>query len=80
MSNIKINFKDVEAPINGRTCYTEYWWICLHGNPTSALFVGDAPQCNRNKAICDRFIKTLYGNQQNLEVVFVPVAYVPRRD
>lgn len=80
-TKLKINFKDVQTPHMGRTCYTNTWWICLHGNATSALFCGDSPQCNTNKSICDHFLnKGLYGDQQNLEVVFLSVAYVPRRD
>lgn len=81
MKQMNINFKDVQTPLMGRIVYTDTYWICLHGNATSALFCGDNPQCNRNKAICEHFLnKGLYGEQKNLEIVFLPVAYVPNRN
>lgn len=74
------NFKDIETPKSGLQVYTNSWWLCENGDPKRALFFNDSPQCNSQKKICEWSFKHKMYQDKNLEVVFVPVAFVPIRN
>lgn len=70
--------RDITKPLNGYTVYTDAYWACINGDPAKAIFYNTSPQCNKNKAIMDS--AGHIPKDLNWSVVFVPVAYVPRRD
>lgn len=74
------NFKDIETPKGGLQVYTNSYWLCENGDTKKALFFNDSPQCNSNKQICEWSFKNKMYQNLNLEIVFVPVAYVPIRN
>lgn len=76
----KFNFKDVVTPKAGLVVYTDSYWMCESGNPKKALFYGDSPQCNKNKTICENSSDNKIYKKMGVEVVFIPVAYVPSRN
>lgn len=76
---MKFNFKDIETPKAGLQVYADSYWLCENGDPKKALFFGDSPQCNKQKKICEWSFKSKMYQNMNLEIVFVPVAYVPIR-
>lgn len=75
------NTRDVTIPKSGLVVYSNSYWLCEDGDPQKALFYGLSPQCNRNERIVNRVLRNnkLYKDK-NLEVVFIPIAYVPPID
>lgn len=67
---------DVTQPKDGYTVRTNYYWLCVNGDPTKALFYKKLyPQCNKNKYISEKHgIKELNG--ETVSVIFIPVAYI----
>lgn len=80
MAHPKFNFKDIATPKSGLQVYTNSYWLCKNGDTTKALFFGDSPQCNANLKICEWTPKHNMYKDFNLQIVFVPVAYVPIRN
>lgn len=66
---------DVTKPIEGRVVITNSYWQCVDGNPEKALYFGETPQCNKNKAVSERLCKNLLEEKDNVKVVFIEVAY-----
>lgn len=79
MANPKFNFKDIATPKGGWQVYANSYWLCENGKPEKALFFGDSPQCNSNQKICEWTMKHDMYKEFNLQIVFVPIAYVPIR-
>lgn len=79
MIDPKFNFKDITTPKAGLVVYTDSYRKCENGDPTRALFYGDSPQCNRNKAICEHTAEHKMYKPFNIKIVYVPVAFVPQR-
>jgi len=76
----KFNFKDVTEPATGMTVYRDCYWLCENGDETKALFSGNSPQCNSNKAILEwALARPMYSNM-NLQSVFIPLAFAPSQD
>lgn len=67
---VKIPVCDIIKPVEGRICYIDRWWAVTDDN--CALFYKSirAPQCNR----CEEIVKMLC---KDVEVRFIPVAYLP---
>ena len=78
MANYKT--KDVQTPVNGRQVYLNYWWLCEGGDPQKALFIGQSAQCNKDKRIMDMAWKNIYNENSKLEIILVPIAYLPIRN
>jgi hypothetical protein len=77
---MKYKTKDVQTPVNGRQVYLNYWWLCEGGDPQKALFVGQSAQCNKDKRIIDMALEKIYYNNTSLQVVQIPIAYLPIRN
>ncbi len=66
--------------------YKDFWWWCLDGDPTKAIFykcnirggIG-SPQCNSNKEIAETVGKRLKHNER-AQLIQIPLAFVPWRD
>lgn len=76
----KYQTKDVTEPKTGLVVKMGYWWICEDGDPTKALFFGTAAQCNKDKRISEWTLNGYYKGHDNLQLVFIPYAYVPQVD
>lgn len=79
MRDPKFNFKDICTPKSGLQVYTDSWWMCENGDTKKALFYGNSPQCNKNQKICEYSAGNKMYADMDLQIVFVPVAYVPIR-
>lgn len=73
---------DVTNPSGIVQVYRDYYWWCVGGDPTKALFyyftkksVG-APQCNYNRDCCEAVGERL-GYSSFASVVKIPLAFVP---
>lgn len=76
----RYNLRDIVTPKSGLVVYTNAYWWCKNGDPKQALFFNDSPQCNQNKRILEwSGGRDLYKGVEGLEIVHVPVAYVPQR-
>lgn len=82
MSKKLFNVKDVRTAKDGMIVRVNCYWVCLDGDPTTALFYGESPQCNKDKRICDHSIETeMYKDfSDRLQVILVPVSYIPQRE
>lgn len=77
----KFNTKDVTEPQEGLVVVKSSHWLCVDGDPTKALFFGNCPQANRNKAVPEWSLnQERYKAVGNLQIVFIETAYVPRQD
>jgi hypothetical protein len=56
--------------------------MCENGDPKKALFYGTTPQANSNKELAERYIdKDMYTDfSNNLQVIYLEVAFVPNRN
>lgn len=65
--------------------FCDYWWICAEGDPKRAMFytrgrgVG-SPQCNANKAIMETLATPLRAYGAAVEIIQIPLAFVPWED
>ena len=81
MTTRDFNTKDITTPKTGLEVNARSYWLCEDGDPKKALFFGDAPQCNTNKRIVELLLSTLfYQAMNNLQIVYVEIAYVPMMD
>lgn len=79
MIDPKFNFKDISTPTGGLIVYTDTYWMCENGDTKKVLFYDDSPQCNSNRLICEAIFDNKMYESMNLQIVFVPVAFVPIR-
>lgn len=99
---MKFHIYDVTNPfLDGRDqgvtnvrIFKNYWWLCVDGDPTKALFYSQFynPQCNSNKAIMEHKYTTVTGEQitqgdrigkqikAEVKLVQIPLAYAPYKD
>lgn len=63
----------------------DYWWWCVDGDPTRALFYAPrrseigSPQCNQVEAVSRRVGENL-GHDKRAQLVHIPVAFSPWED
>lgn len=74
---MKKDFKEVDitVPKEGRVILMNRYWACVKGVPTKALYYGNSPQCNKNESIMKWTNDRLFTKEDNVHVVFVPIAY-----
>jgi len=79
-------FSDREQGVENIQVFKNFYWLCVDGDPTKALFYGNyyAPQCNQNKSILEhRYAKGTQaeriGNliEAEVKIVQIPLAYSP---
>lgn len=68
----QVSLDELQRPKDGFVCYLNRYWLVHNGN---ALFYGNSPQCNKDKRVVEYCLKSNL-NADNLECVFVPIAYV----
>lgn len=62
-----------------------FWWWCIDGDPTKALFYAPkrkeigSPQCNSVEAVA-RTVGARLGHDQRAQLVQIPVAFSPWED
>jgi len=77
----QFNTKDVTEPKDGLVVYKIAYWLCVNGDPTKALFFGNAPQCNKNIKIQEWAMKQdQYAKRGDLQIVYIETAFVPQRN
>lgn len=77
----KFNTKDVTKPKEGLVVMKAAYWLCVDGDPTKALFFGNAPQTNKDKRIPEWSLKQdRYKAVGNLQIIYIETAYAPRQD
>ncbi len=64
--------------------HKNWWWACIDGDPTKALFYKTSnyneyysPQCNSNEAIIKSSVTSMYPD--GWQPVQVPIAFIPRK-
>ena len=63
----------------------DYWWWCVGGEPTRALFYAPrrselgSPQCNSNEIVA-RKVGTSLGHDMRAELIKIPLAFSPWED
>lgn len=62
--------------------FKNYWWWCVEGDPTRALFYAPgkrdvgSPQCNFNHALALRIGESL-AHEQRAKLIQIPLAFAP---
>lgn len=72
----RISIDELTTPKDGRVVITDNWWSITPEN--EALFYtkngANTPQCNKHKAIIERFNGSVITRP-----LFIPIAFVPSR-
>jgi hypothetical protein len=76
---VKYHTIDVTKPKNYATVRKDHYWLCEDGDPTKALFHNEALQCNKDKRIAEWVLNGAYKAHDNIQVVFIEMAYVPQQ-
>lgn len=74
---VSYTIKDVTEPKTGYTVKADCYWLCEDGDPKKALFHNQTAQCNKDKRITDWVYKGAYKSDASLQVIFIPIAYIP---
>jgi hypothetical protein len=77
---IKYHTIDVTIPKSMLVVRKDCYWLCEDGDPTKALFCHQTPQCNTDKRIAEWVLNGAYKAHDNLQIVFIELAYVPQID
>ena len=62
--------------------YRDFWWWCLDGDPSRALFYRPrkrgcgSPQCNSSEAVVRKVGEGL-GHDKRAKLIQIPLAFVP---
>lgn len=74
--------RNVTNPSGIVQVYKDFWWWCMDGDPTRAVFytagrrgIG-SPQCNSNRAVSERVGKNL-GHDLRAQLIQIPLAFCP---
>ena len=86
MMDVKYIERNVIDPTGIVQVYRDYWWWCVNGDPTRAIFyimgfgqreIG-SPQCNANKSVCEIVNANNHMNYpEGTELIQIPLAFVP---
>lgn len=77
---VKYHTKDVTKPIDGLVIKKDCFWLCEDGDPERALFFWKTPQCNKDKRVAEWSLNNTYKAHDNIQIVFIELAYVPKVD
>lgn len=77
---VKYHTVDVTIPKSYSTVRKDHYWLCEDGDPTKALFHNQTPQCNKDHRIAEWVFKNAYKAHDNIQIVFIELAYVPQVD
>lgn len=69
---------DITTPVDGKRVITDSYWCCVAGDPKRALFYDYSPQCNKVESIVESNKERLFKGE-DVQVVFVAIAYAPTR-
>ncbi len=84
--------RDVIHPSGIVQVYKDYWWWCVNGDPTRAIFYCykgkypyarrmGAPQCNADKRICQmKNADNCMNYPEGTQLIQIPLAFVPWED
>lgn len=87
-----VNYQYIERNVIEPTgivqVYKNYWWWCVNGDPTRAIFykgmysrIIGSPQCNANKRICEMVNANNRMNYpEGTQLIQIPLAFVPWED
>lgn len=75
------NLRDITTPVEGLVVRKDAWWACKDGDPKQAIFYGKAPQCNSMRSVIEWGLgRDQWKPIQNVQPVFVEVAFIPDRN
>lgn len=74
--------RNVVEPSGIVQVYRDYWWWCVEGDPTRALFYAPhkketgSPQCSISEAVV-RSVGGTLGHDKRAQLVKIPLAFAP---
>lgn len=77
---VKYRTIDVTIPKSFSSVRKDYYWLCEDGDPTKALIFNQTPQCNQDKRISEWVLNGAYKAHNNIQIVFIELAYIPQID
>lgn len=79
MSKYKeVSLSELTTPKTGYEVIVDGWWLTQNGNPLMFMLHGvhPCPQYNSDKRLVEMRLK----NNPQFDMLFIPIAYIPKRN